>query len=318
MKLRISAQETRRLFGASNRPDFETNVRHRAILRKALELFPTQELATIFDTPTKLRVAMGAASTFACLGTIKANYVRVVLVSCLQHYPLTDTRQMHDGRLVSRETPAPDLEGREALRVYRDAYDTYFKKKGNDYAVRNAHAKHVLQAAEQVWHDWVVRYLAARGRPGRPDWALQPLPGFERVRVTPATHPVPLPRAIAPASRAATSTMQTPSRRRPQLALPTPPPSSPFRSPAAASRVGSRMRPIELGNNHEDAGHLPRKRKFLGVIDISDSEAEEEEDTRPQKKMKSLGVIDISDSETEEDARPQKKTKFLGVIDLSN
>jgi hypothetical protein len=85
---------------------------------------------------------------------------------------------MHNYRLVSRETPPPDLEARQALRAYRDAYDAYFMKQGNDYAVRNAAAKAVLQVAEQTWHDWIVRYLATWGRPGRPQWALEPLPGL--------------------------------------------------------------------------------------------------------------------------------------------
>lgn len=57
--LLISYQETRRLFGLLNRPDFNTNVRHCAILRKALELFTPEELEVIFESPIKLRVAMG-------------------------------------------------------------------------------------------------------------------------------------------------------------------------------------------------------------------------------------------------------------------
>jgi hypothetical protein len=55
--LLLSFQETRRLFSPLNRPDFNTNVRHRAILRKALELFPPEDLQAIFDRPIKLRVA---------------------------------------------------------------------------------------------------------------------------------------------------------------------------------------------------------------------------------------------------------------------
>ncbi|KAJ7848893.1 hypothetical protein B0H13DRAFT_2361662 [Mycena leptocephala] len=62
-----------------------------------------------------------------------------------------------------RETPPPDLEARTALRAYRDAYDAYFMKTGNTYAVRNAGQKSVLQAAEQ--HGtiglWFILQLAA-------------------------------------------------------------------------------------------------------------------------------------------------------------
>jgi hypothetical protein len=70
-----SSRETRRLFGPSNQPEFNTNVRHRAILRKALELFPAEELEEIFQQPIKLRVAMGSAFTFSQLGKIKTNFV---------------------------------------------------------------------------------------------------------------------------------------------------------------------------------------------------------------------------------------------------
>ncbi|KAJ7732902.1 hypothetical protein DFH07DRAFT_780747 [Mycena maculata] len=237
MPVTISFQETHRLFGPSNRPDFKTNVRHRAILRKALELYPPEELQAVFGQPIRLRVVMGSALTFSQLGKIQTNFV-------------------HNNCLVSRETLAPDLEARDALRAYRNTYEAYFMMRGNEYAVRNPQAKPRLQAAEQAWHDWIVPYLAARGTPGRPAWALQPLPGLQRVHVLPA---------LAPA--AAPSTLQTPRRRHALLALPTPPPSSPARN-------------------------VPKKRKFLGVIDISDSE--EEEALRPRKKMKFLGVVDLT------------------------
>lgn len=105
--LRISAEETRRLFGPSNRPDFQTNVRHRAILRKALELFPPQELETIFGTPTKLRVAMGAVFTFGQLGMIKAHYVCIVLISCHRRCPLTDVARCTMVALYPEKPPLP-------------------------------------------------------------------------------------------------------------------------------------------------------------------------------------------------------------------
>ncbi|KAJ7884875.1 hypothetical protein B0H13DRAFT_1889820 [Mycena leptocephala] len=194
--LLITSRETRRLFGPSNQPEFNTNVRHCAILRKALELFSAEEFEQIFQQPIKLHVAMGSAFTSSQLGKIKTNFVR-------------------NHRLVSRETPPPDLEARTALRAYRDAYETYFMKTGNTYAVRNAGLKSVLQAAEQTWHDWVVDYLAAHSRPGHLDWALEPLPGLRRVHTTPRPAPAPSP----------TSTPCTQRRQFPTLL--TPPPSSP-------------------------------------------------------------------------------------------
>ncbi|KAJ7659373.1 hypothetical protein B0H17DRAFT_1209636 [Mycena rosella] len=131
MVLQISIQETQLLFGPLNRPDSNTNVCHRAVLRKALELFSIRELATIFGRPIKLRVVMGSASTFSQLGKIQTHHV-------------------HNGRLVSRETTVPDAEARRALRAYCDTYDTYFMKQGNIYRVRDKQAMAALQAAEQA------------------------------------------------------------------------------------------------------------------------------------------------------------------------
>lgn len=75
----MSAQETRRLFGPLNRPDFNTNVRHRALARKAIELLTPEHLQAIFGHPIRLHVAMGFAST-AELGKIKTNFVRFHLL----------------------------------------------------------------------------------------------------------------------------------------------------------------------------------------------------------------------------------------------
>jgi hypothetical protein len=175
---------------------------------------------------------------------------------------------VRNGRLVSRETPPLNLEARTALRGYRDAYDAYFMKTGNTYAVRNAGLKSVLQAAEQTWHDWVVDYLVARGRPGRPDWALQALPGLRRVQIAPRLAPAPTP----------TSTPRTRGREFPTL--PTPPPSSP--APGF----------IDLSHIDDEPARPAQKRKFLGIVDISDDE--EEDVVRPRKKAKLLGFIDLT------------------------
>ncbi|KAJ7821568.1 hypothetical protein B0H14DRAFT_3733799 [Mycena olivaceomarginata] len=45
--------------------------------------------------------------------------------------------------------------------------------------------------AEQAWHDWVVDYLAARGRT-RPRWALEPLLTFDRVVTRQSATPPPV------------------------------------------------------------------------------------------------------------------------------
>ncbi|KAJ7688077.1 hypothetical protein B0H17DRAFT_1135915 [Mycena rosella] len=234
--------------------------------------------------------------------------MRVFSISFHQRSGLTSPQQ-HNGRLVTDETDTPELEARVALRAYRDAYDLYFKSRSNDYTICNAQALLVLQAAEQSWHDWIVPHLAARGRPTRPDWALQPLPGLQRVQGLPPPlparprprpcPPVPAP-APVPAPRADTSPIQTPQRRLAQASLPTPP-RTPARAaitrPAGASAahaaVGSHLRPIEFVDSDEEGGRRqPEKRKFLGVVDISDSE--EEGDAHPRKKMRLLGAIDLT------------------------
>ncbi|KAJ7191708.1 hypothetical protein GGX14DRAFT_578732 [Mycena pura] len=197
--------ETNRLFGPVNRPALNTNVRHRAFLRKSIELFSQEELEAIFGWPHHLRIAMGTAYTASQFGKIRSNYV-------------------YNDRLVRRESPVPSAQAQQELIHYRDRFDAYYKKRGNGYAVRDPKAKQALQAAEQAWHDWVIGYHAARGRSGRPDWALEALPGLERVRV-------------------------------------------------------DRVR------------RASKKRKFLGVIDIS---SDEEQDVRPSKKTRFLGMIDLT------------------------
>jgi hypothetical protein len=174
---------------------------------------------------------------------------------------------------VTRETPVPDLEVRNALLDYRTAYDVYFMSKGNNYAIRNVHAKHVLQAAEQGWHDFMVRYLAARGRL-RPDWAFEPLPGFDRVNGAPAPPPVPAPRTqprIARARpRAATAAATVP-----RAAATAPSASAPL-------RLGSHLRPIAITND-------------LGVVDISDDDDEDVICPRKRARLsgKFMGVVDL-------------------------
>jgi hypothetical protein len=74
-----SYQETRRLFGPIYRPYFDTNVRHRALLRKALELFIPDDLYEIFSgNPTSLRLTMGNAYTLLQFGKITSNLVRTL------------------------------------------------------------------------------------------------------------------------------------------------------------------------------------------------------------------------------------------------
>ncbi|KAF8197340.1 hypothetical protein K438DRAFT_1760118 [Mycena galopus ATCC 62051] len=284
---RVTAQETRRLFGEFQ-PDWKTNVRHRAILCKALELFTTEQLvATFGPRPSRLQVAMGKAGTFSQLGKIRCNYV-------------------HNNRLVSLETDTLPLEARQRLQDYATVYDAAFMSRGNDYAARHPHARADLQVAEQAWHDWVVGY---QPRP-RPDWALQPLPGLQMVRVAGPARQVPIPipiarRVVMPVPiapvRVTVAVPITPTRpRRSVIPLPTPPPSSPV------SEAGdSFLNPIDVSDgdgSDEDSDDqyfgedidLPVKRDFLGTIEISDEEGEADEEERPSKRIRFLGVLDLT------------------------
>ena len=205
---------------------------------------------------------------------------------------------MHNGRLIRLATDALPAAARERIQSYMTIYDIVFFKTGNDYRVRNPAAWPLLQAEEQSFHDWIVVYL---GRP-RPAWALEALPGFQRVHVAaPAAVPFPARRATAPfpriqplvprvqspvprpdaparrvAARVTAPEPATPRRARlPQRALPTPPPSSP--AAAAGSARPTHTRTFS-------------KRKFLGTVEISD----DEDDERPVKRIKFLGTIDLT------------------------
>ncbi|KAF8185768.1 hypothetical protein K438DRAFT_1765559 [Mycena galopus ATCC 62051] len=308
---RVTAQETRRLFGAFQ-PNWKTNVRHRAILRKALELFTMEQLVTIFGPrPSRLQVAMGRAGTFSQLGKIRCNYVHTLSQNNSCHQAWTDCQcyQVHNNHLVSLETDTLPFEAPQRLQDYATVYDTGFMSQGNDYVARHPHARADLQVAEQAWHNWVVGY---QPRP-RPDWALQPIPGLHMVRIAgPAARtPILAPPRIAVAVPIATPrvtlpalitmphiAVQTPTRpRRSRIPLPTPPPSSPI------SEAGSSfLNPIDVSDSDdsdEDSADeyfdedmcLPIKRNFLGTIEISDK-GEPDEEERPSKRIRVLGVLD--------------------------
>ncbi|KAJ7278014.1 hypothetical protein C8J57DRAFT_1222785 [Mycena rebaudengoi] len=184
-------------------------------MRKPLELFSQEQLDAIFLPGKRLKVVMGSAYNFSQRGIISTNY----------YHKLIDTvadPQRALCQIVTRQTPTLSPEAQDHLRDYISAYDAYFMIRGNDYRICDPDSKVSLQAAEQAWNDWVVAYLATRGR-SRPTWALEPLPGLQRVRPMPAPAPAPTPTPFA----VATQTPTTPRRHYPQVTLPTPPPGSP-------------------------------------------------------------------------------------------
>ncbi|KAJ6523645.1 hypothetical protein DFH09DRAFT_1329881 [Mycena vulgaris] len=108
----MTSQEMRRLFGPTYAPDAKTNPRHRAFLRKGIELYPTQELLTVFaGQPTRLRLAMGSGTTSSQFGKIITSFI-------------------HNERLVSRQTDPPEVASQHALGAYRTAFDRRQSKPG--------------------------------------------------------------------------------------------------------------------------------------------------------------------------------------------
>ncbi|KAF8206122.1 hypothetical protein K438DRAFT_1756241 [Mycena galopus ATCC 62051] len=130
--------------------------------------------------------------------------------------------------------------------LYIAVFNTLFYKKGNDYRVRNPTAWPLLQAEEQSWHDWIVEYF----RRPRPAWALEPLPGLQRVHVTapariagppPILHiTAPVPCVAFPVPHVAVPELATPRRgHAPHLALLTPPLSCPISIPGSSRQRNS-------------------------------------------------------------------------------
>ncbi|KAJ7623077.1 hypothetical protein DFH06DRAFT_1446784 [Mycena polygramma] len=269
-----SLQETRRLFGPHNRPQQNTNVRQRASLRKALELSSRQDLEAALERTVNLRMAMGLNFTANQFGKVTGNFE-------------------YNGHRLFKATLPPPPEEQQHLRDYLVAYDAYFKKRGNDYAVRDPSARDGLQAAEQTWHDWMVRYRLARGMGPRPDWALEPLPGLQRVRVTPP------PRAIGSSSRPA-ATLPPPhggvplAVARVVAAVPAPQAFPRLPTPPPRTGLGSRLGSIDMPYEVHEPVHTPQKRRFLGVIDISDSENDEPPAPPRKKQRRFLGFVDLT------------------------
>ncbi|KAJ6499631.1 hypothetical protein C8R47DRAFT_1068548 [Mycena vitilis] len=116
------------------------------------------------------------------------------------------------------------------------------------------------------------------------------------LRLLCAVMPIPLQHheAATRSQHKSLLTSPSPARLANARSLPSPhhPPATPVRAYAnrAASLGDSPLRPIHiLDKDQPQLVSTPRKRKFLGVVDISDGE-----DARPRKKAKFLGVVDAS------------------------
>ncbi|KAJ7061922.1 hypothetical protein C8F01DRAFT_1082535 [Mycena amicta] len=166
----MSPEELARLFGLVIRPRKNLNYRHLDFLRKVVEIYSFQELFNMFGNPNSLRMRMGLASRSANLGIIDKSY-------------------KSNGILVRLESPPLEPAVRNALIAYCESRDAYFKKRGSECVVRERNARAIFQAGEQAWHDFIVPWLAARGRV-RPSWALEPLPGMRCVHTQPVHQPV--------------------------------------------------------------------------------------------------------------------------------
>ncbi|KAJ6545591.1 hypothetical protein B0H19DRAFT_1267000 [Mycena capillaripes] len=310
----VPVREIRLRFGGLVRPDFNTNVRQQAVIRKVVEYFGLEYVKERVGQLTRLQAVMRTANTYHQFGKLKVNFVRSQVLSC---HPEISNRhappQIRNDHLVTAETDPPPLQIQTQLRGYLAGYDVYFMKHGNKYTVRTSAAKSQLQDAEQAWHDFIVPSLAARGLGPRPNWALEPLPRLRRVHIAPApaatpartparappaprrTRRLPPARASAPvrasvpgrAPALAHPHIRTPSpapAHRPFPTLPTPPPSSPTRSTAPEV--------IDLTHIDDEPARPAPKRRFPEVIDVSDED--EDVEVRPHKKMRPMSYIDLS------------------------
>ncbi|KAJ6485500.1 hypothetical protein DFH09DRAFT_1339778 [Mycena vulgaris] len=256
-------RDIRRLFGPRYAPEASRNVRHAALMRKAIELQPQAVLEDRFGfSSNKLTVVMGTNFTQSKLGIIQSS---------------TNV----NGRAVPTNTPAPPPEARAALAAYLAVYDLLFKKKGNNYAVRHAAAWPLMQAAEQNWHTFVRVTLALPAATA----ALVPA-----AALVPVVGPTP---AQTPPLRGRRRYTNFPSLPSPPTSSPVSspsPPSPPASSPASSSSAGRSSSPVCIDlthiDNDEPCAHPAKKRKLvhLGTIDISDDQ--DDEDVRPRKKAK--------------------------------
>lgn len=85
----MTFHDMRRFFGPWNAPADGTNARHRAFLRKALELHTQKGLQEDLIRTTKLRLAMGSGINANQFGKILTSFVRARPLSCIARSPLT-------------------------------------------------------------------------------------------------------------------------------------------------------------------------------------------------------------------------------------
>ncbi|KAJ7210268.1 hypothetical protein B0H12DRAFT_1242756 [Mycena haematopus] len=254
---RMTAQEVRRLFGSLNRPDYRKNVRHRALLRKALELFRPEELQAVFGQPTRLTVVMGTPRTVDEIGQIKSQYLR-------------------NGRLVTLETDPPASEARNHLHQYLNAYDAYFMKLGDDYRIRNPGGDHVRIGL----YSHSLGFGPYESRCPR-RCLLHHTFDFGR-RASRCFH----------VSNLLASNLQHPLASRFQHASsPALVPGSSRLDPIDIADDTSDDEIEDISDDETEAVRQPRKRKFLGIVDISDDEEDVE---NPRRRLRFLGVVDLT------------------------
>ncbi|KAJ6569755.1 hypothetical protein DFH09DRAFT_1080482 [Mycena vulgaris] len=216
---------------------------------------------------------MGRGMASSQFGAVRTTFVGTQ--SFATHNPLLKSHQWRTGVICFAQTAPLDPEGQRAVRDYLAGYNLYHMSHGNEYAVRNVQAKPIAQNAE----------------PGRPAWALEPLPGFDRVVVA-----APVPRAIT----------RLPMRHA-RLAPPPPPTpsasassSTPSRTPVASAssstptRVASRTGYYDHGEAVPHPQTPQTKRKSSEIIDISSDEEEEEfaQPARKKPRFPSIVVVD--------------------------
>ncbi|KAJ7673370.1 hypothetical protein B0H17DRAFT_1140968 [Mycena rosella] len=253
-------QEICRLFGPVNEPVFDANARHCAILCKALKLCSPADIHAVLGQTQKLRMAMGTGATMSDFGKIKTQVIR-------------------NNRYLSRETDAPDAAGKQALSVYLTAYDTVYRKQGNNYAA-GGRAELGLLGSELSGSPWHCPAVLT----GRCSHSPRPQLAFP-----------------TPPSTSSAGESSSPARRSPLPGLYPLIPRTPHTPVASTSKKTTHLRkrqmPIEISDSEDERPHRSAKksmkRKCLpSIIEISDSE-----DERPRKKAREnnyLGFIDLT------------------------
>ncbi|KAJ7189964.1 hypothetical protein GGX14DRAFT_408416 [Mycena pura] len=179
----LDPQLVARCFPVECSPSHKVNTPGFAMLRKMVELVTCPVLLAELGSLVNLSMCMGTRKTASQYGRIIRSYI---------WRPLTNFQGVQ-----TNFTAIPSEDVQKRIRRYHKAICACYKKTGDDFIIVNIGALQVLQNEEQRWHNWIVREFHGRRRP---NWALEPLPGLDRVYGSPVWNspppPVPAPPVV--------------------------------------------------------------------------------------------------------------------------